>query len=153
MIPPFHYFLQEIVLDIVPSLSRDVGLPIAEGDFKWAGSLYGAYHDLTTKTRNDIILIERFEPQIKFLHEKMRQGERLMWYYSYPKHESMHGLPFYIVGIGQHELQPYISKPEGHPRDQFFYGTKGAGVLKIYGKRVELPAGCGFYIPAAVPHS
>ncbi len=65
----------------------------------------------------------------------------------------MHGLPFYIAGIGQHECQPYLSKPNGHPRDQFFYGTKGNGILKIYEKSVKLPAGCGFYIPPYVPHT
>lgn len=76
-----------------------------------------------------------------------------MWYYSYPKYGSMTNLPFYLVGIGQHELQPYMAKPEGHPREQFFFGTQGSGCLKIFGKSVELPAGSAFYIPAHVPHS
>lgn len=75
-----------------------------------------------------------------------------MWYYSYPKYDSMTELPFYLVGIGQHELQPYMTKPQGHPRDQFFYGTQGSGTLKLQGKTVEIPAGSAFYIPAHVPH-
>ncbi len=75
-----------------------------------------------------------------------------MWYYSYPKYASMTELPFYLVGIGQHELQPYMAKPEGHPRDQFFYSTRGSGHLQIQGKGLELPAGSAFYIPAHMPH-
>lgn len=75
-----------------------------------------------------------------------------MWYYSYPKYGSMTELPFYLVGIGQHELQPYMAKPEGHPRDQFFYSTEGSGCLRMQGKSVEIPAGSAFYIPAHVPH-
>lgn len=75
-----------------------------------------------------------------------------MWYYSYSKYQNMTELPFYLVGIGQHELQPYMKKPEGHPRDQFFYSTEGSGCLRIQGKSVEIPAGSAFYIPAHVPH-
>lgn len=75
-----------------------------------------------------------------------------MWYYTYPKFDQMTSLPFYIVSIGQHDLQPYMSKPEGHPHDQFFYGTKGSGSLKIFGTTHRVAAGCGFFIPANVPH-
>lgn len=76
-----------------------------------------------------------------------------MWYYSYPDYKEMTNLPFYLVGIGQHELQPYIAKPKGHPRDQFFYSVNGTGYLKMLGTSVKVPEKSGFYIPAGVPHT
>lgn len=76
-----------------------------------------------------------------------------MWYYSNSRYDGLTDLPFYLVGIGQHELQPFMDKPVGHPRDQFFYGTQGSGILKIGGKSAEIPPGSGFYIPAHVPHT
>ena len=75
-----------------------------------------------------------------------------MWYYCYPKTDDLTQLPFYIVSIGQHELQPAVAKPQGHPYDQFFYGATGSGKLEIYGKRINLPAGSAFFVPAGVPH-
>lgn len=75
-----------------------------------------------------------------------------MWHYTYSKFEEMTFLPFYIVSIGQHDLQPYIAKPGGHPRDQFFYCTEGSGSLQIYGRTCTVPSGSGFFIPAGVPH-
>ena len=75
-----------------------------------------------------------------------------MWYYSYPSTDKISGLPIYLISIGKHDLQPSMVKPEGHPHDQFFFNSKGSGILKIYGKTYPLPAGCGFMIPAGVPH-
>ena len=75
-----------------------------------------------------------------------------MWYFAYPPTESLEKLPFYLHSIGLHELQPPIMKPNGHPYDQFFYNTTGSGTLTINGNAQNLPAGCGFFIPAGTPH-
>lgn len=75
-----------------------------------------------------------------------------MWYYMYPDTTAVSDLPFFLHSIGQHELQPKTIKPEGHEYDQFFYSTKGEGVLILDGKKYDIPAGDGFFIPAHVPH-
>lgn len=75
-----------------------------------------------------------------------------MWYYMYPDTTAVCDLPYFLHSIGQHELQPKTVKPEGHEYDQFFYNTKGDGVLILDGKKYEVPAGDGFFIPAHVPH-
>ncbi len=75
-----------------------------------------------------------------------------MWYYLYPDLEKTHELPYFIQSIGLHELQPYIIKPDGHEYDQFFYNAKGSGNLVLNGKKYHLPTGCGFFIPAKLPH-
>lgn len=75
-----------------------------------------------------------------------------MWYYMYPETRTVQDLPYYLYSIGQHELQPRITKPNGHDSDQFFFNLKGDGVLILHGHEYELPAGCGFFIPAGIPH-
>jgi len=75
-----------------------------------------------------------------------------MWYYMYPDTTDVSDLPFFLYSIGQHELQPKISRPRGQQRDLFFYSTKGNGVLILDGKKYDIPAGDGFFIPAHVPH-
>ncbi len=75
-----------------------------------------------------------------------------MWYYMYPDTAGVADLPYFLHSIGQHELQPKTCKPDGHEFDQFFYNTKGTGVLILDGVKYELPAGDGFFIPAHVPH-
>lgn len=75
-----------------------------------------------------------------------------MWYYMYPDTSAVSDLPYFLHSIGQHELQPKTVKPEGHEFDQFFYNTKGEGVLILGGKKFDIPAGDGFFIPARVPH-
>lgn len=75
-----------------------------------------------------------------------------MWYYMYPDTAAVSNLPYFLHSIGRHELQPKTIKPEGHEYDQFFYNTKGDGVLILDGKKYDVPAGDGFFIPAHVPH-
>lgn len=75
-----------------------------------------------------------------------------MWYYMYPDTQAVNELPYYLSSIGQHDLQPRIVKPRGDENDQFFYNTKGDGTLILRGQYFYLPAGCGFFIPAGVPH-
>lgn len=75
-----------------------------------------------------------------------------MWYYMYPDTTAVNDLPYFLHSIGQHELQPKTVKPEGHEFDQFFYNTKGDGVLILNGKKQDIPAGDGFFIPAHMPH-
>lgn len=75
-----------------------------------------------------------------------------MWYYMYPDTAAVSDLPYFLHSIGQHELQPKTVKPAGHEYDQFFYNTKGDGILVLDGKRYEVPAGDGFFIPAHIPH-
>lgn len=75
-----------------------------------------------------------------------------MWYYMYPDTTAVSDLPYFLHSIGLHELQPKTIKPEGHEHDQFFYSTKGDGVLILNGKTFDVPAGSGFFIPAHMPH-
>jgi len=75
-----------------------------------------------------------------------------MWYYMYPDTTAVSDLPYFLHSIGQHELQPRIVKPMGHEYDQFFYGTKGNGVLILDEKKYDILAGDGFFVPAHVPH-
>lgn len=75
-----------------------------------------------------------------------------MWYYMYPDTDAVADLPFFLHSIGQHELQPRIYKPDGHMYDQFFYSTKGKGILILDGQKYDVPAGNGFFVPAYVPH-
>lgn len=77
----------------------------------------------------------------------------MLWYYMYPSTEEVQDLPFYVISIGLHELQPKIVRPQGHEYDQFFYNTCGSGWLEMNGKTYELPEGSAFFIPAGVPHS
>lgn len=75
-----------------------------------------------------------------------------MWYFNPKEYEEMKDYPFYITGIGQHDRQPYIEKPDGHPRFQFFFGTKGSGMLRIGNREIPLPEGTGFFLPPGIPH-
>lgn len=77
----------------------------------------------------------------------------MIWYYMYPSTEEVLDLPFYVISIGLHELQPRIDRPEGHDYDQFFYNCNGSGWLEMNGQTNELPEGSAFFIPAGVPHS
>lgn len=76
-----------------------------------------------------------------------------MWYYMYPDTSSVEDLPYYLQSIGLHELQPKISRPEGVDHDQFFYSTKGCGVLFLNGQYHTVPAGDGFFLPAHSSHA
>lgn len=75
-----------------------------------------------------------------------------MWYYMYPNTDAVDDLPFFLHSIGQHELQPPITKPNGHIYDQFFYSTRGEGILILEREKYEVPTGSGFFIPAHIPH-
>lgn len=75
-----------------------------------------------------------------------------MWYQGYPQHEELSSLPFYLTGIGRHDLQPPIYRPDGLPRHQFLYASQGNGRLIIQENEIEIPPGCGFYLPAGMPH-
>ena len=55
----------------------------------------------------------------------------MLWYYMYPSTEGVTDLPFYVVSIGLHELQPRIERPNGYDYDQFFYNCTGSGWLEI----------------------
>ncbi len=75
-----------------------------------------------------------------------------MWYYMYPEVNAVSDFPFFLRSIGLHELQPHIIRPTGYEYDQFFYNAKGFGKLIMNGKSFDLPAHCGFFIPAGIPH-
>ncbi|MBO5353830.1 MAG: helix-turn-helix transcriptional regulator [Lachnospiraceae bacterium] len=75
-----------------------------------------------------------------------------MWYFMYPDTTQVNDLPYFLHSIGLHELQPQVVKPEGHTYDQFFYSTKGNGILILDGKKYDIPAGDGFFLPAHTPH-
>ncbi len=75
-----------------------------------------------------------------------------MWYYMYPDTASVSDLPYFLHSIGLHELQPRIVKPDGAEYDQFFYNTKGSGILILNGQKYDIPAGDVFFIPAHMPH-
>lgn len=75
-----------------------------------------------------------------------------MWYYVYPPIEEVKNLPFYLISIGLHELQPYIVRPNGHDYDQFFYNSHGSGVLVVNNVTYDLPEGSAFFLPAGIPH-
>lgn len=77
----------------------------------------------------------------------------MIWYYMYPSTEGVTDLPFYVISIGLHELQPRIDRPNGHEYDQFFYNANGSGWLEMNGQIYELPEGSAFFIPANMPHS
>lgn len=77
----------------------------------------------------------------------------MIWYYMYPSTEGVEKLPFYVISIGLHELQPRIDRPNGHEYDQFFYNTCGSGHLEMNGRVYDLPEGSAFFIPAGKPHS
>ncbi len=91
---------------------------------------------------NDILIIEQFE----------HYGDDFMWYYLYPPIEHMKSLPFYLISIGLHELQPKIVKPKGHEYDQFFFNCQGSGILKMNNMTYPLQGGSAFFIPAGTPH-
>ena len=76
----------------------------------------------------------------------------MLWYYMYPSTEGVTDLPFYVVSIGLHELQPRIERPDGYDYDQFFYNCTGSGWLEINDHKYELPEGFAFFIPAKKPH-
>lgn len=76
----------------------------------------------------------------------------MLWYYMYPSTEGVTDLPFYVVSIGLHELQPRIERPNGYDYDQFFYNCTGSGWLEINNHKYELPEGSAFFIPATKPH-
>lgn len=77
----------------------------------------------------------------------------MLWYYMYPPIEKVQDLPFYVIGLGLHELQPKIIRSDGYEYDQFFYNTYGSGWLEMNGKTYELPEGSAFFIPAKMPHA
>ena len=97
---------------------------------------------LINTTINDIMIIIQFEHQVI-----------IMWYYLSPDREKVIDFPFYLISIGLHELQENVVKENGHPNDQFFFHTKGIGILNIYDKTYQLEPGMGFFIPKNVPHS
>lgn len=69
----------------------------------------------------------------------------MLWYYMYPSTEGVTDLPFYVVSIGLHELQPRIERPDGYDYDQFFYNCTGSGWLEINDHKYELPEGSAFF--------
>lgn len=62
-------------------------------------------------------------------------------------------LPIYVVGIGGHDYQRDISRPEGFGNYQILYCTGGAGVLEIEGKSYEIKRGDAFFFRPGIPHS
>lgn len=75
-----------------------------------------------------------------------------MWSQGYPKQKDFFSLPFYLTGIGRHDLQPPIYRPDGLPRHQFLYASQGSGRLIIQDEEIKIPPECGFYLPARMPH-
>lgn len=75
-----------------------------------------------------------------------------MWTQGYPKQDDFSSLPFYLTGIGRHDLQPPIYRPDGLARHQFLYASQGSGKLIVQDKEIEIPPNCGFYLPAGMPH-
>lgn len=69
----------------------------------------------------------------------------MLWYYMYPSTKGVTDLPFYVVSIGLHELQPRIERPNGYDYDQFFYNCTGSGWLEINDHKYELPEGSSFF--------
>ena len=62
-------------------------------------------------------------------------------------------LPVYVVGMGSHERQRDISRPEGFRDYQILYCTGGAGILEIEGKSYEIKRGDAFFFRPDIPHS
>lgn len=77
----------------------------------------------------------------------------MVWYYMYPSTDGVTDMPFFVISIGLHELQPRIDRPEGFEYDQFFFNCNGSGWLEMNGRKWELPEGSAFFIPAHMPHS
>ncbi|MCR5587673.1 MAG: AraC family transcriptional regulator [Lachnospiraceae bacterium] len=77
----------------------------------------------------------------------------MLWYYLFPEIEDVKELPFYLITIGLHDMQPKLERPEGYPYDQFMFSTSGSGKLVTGGKTYDLPEGSAFFIPAGVPHA
>ena len=75
-----------------------------------------------------------------------------MWYKISPKLNLVKKLPYYVQGIGQYELIPSTEGACVSAYDQFFYGTKGSGILVLNGKSHEVPGGHGFFIPAGTTY-
>lgn len=75
-----------------------------------------------------------------------------MWYRGFAQFEQFADWPCYLAGIGHHDLQPPVFRPNGLDRHQLLYCEKGRGMLKIAGKEMEIGSQSGFYIPANVPH-
>lgn len=69
-----------------------------------------------------------------------------------PSITGVEDLPFYIISIGLHELQPKIDRPNGKEHDQFFYNSCGTGWLILDGVEYHLSEGSAFFIPANMPH-
>ena len=75
-----------------------------------------------------------------------------MWYHGYPQYEHFSQLPFYLTGIGRHELQPPIYRPDGLPRHQFLFAEHGTGMLRTDNGTVEISENSGFYLAAEAWH-
>ena len=75
-----------------------------------------------------------------------------MWYYGYPQYEHFTQLPFYLTGIGQHECQPPVFRPNGLARHQFLFAEHGNGILRTEKGTIEISAGSGFYLAAGMWH-
>lgn len=75
-----------------------------------------------------------------------------MWYYMYPSTEETKTLPFYLISIGLHDLQPPLERPQGYENDQFFFNSCGSGWLEMNGEKYELPEGSAFFVPKNIPH-
>ena len=61
-------------------------------------------------------------------------------------------LPFYVKGVGGHENQPYIARPNGYHDHQWLHCTRGKGMLHIDGKEFVIPRNAGFFMYPGVPH-
>jgi len=75
-----------------------------------------------------------------------------MWYTGFSQYEQLSILPFFLSGIGLHNIQPPISRPAGLDRHQFIYCENGNGILKVDGKEFVFPAKSGVFLPEGMPH-
>lgn len=75
-----------------------------------------------------------------------------MFFYHYPIIGAESKLPIYLVSLGMHDCQPYIKRNKEYIHPQFFYCTKGIGILNYDNIKIEIKPGTGFFMPASYPH-
>lgn len=61
-------------------------------------------------------------------------------------------LPFYVAGIGSHDLEHHIKRDEGYANSQVLYCVRGQGKLIVDGQEFIVNPGQGFYLEKDYPH-
>jgi len=75
-----------------------------------------------------------------------------MFFNHYPIIGFENKLPIYLLNLGMFDCQPHVKRGEEYSFPQIFYCTKGSGVLLFDGKKYDIKAGTGFFMPASYPH-